>query len=135
MTIHVRVAAALLAGVLLAAGSLAGAQPAGEGAKFYAEYRAAFAKAKAIEDVVPYLSKARVEMVNKTPKEDRAKMFELIKAMDVKDVKVLKESKTDAGYVLEAVGKGGMGPGEAKGTINIVREGGKLKLDKESWKQ
>lgn len=135
MAIHVRVAAALLVGILLAAGSLVEAQPAGEGAKFYAAYRAAFAKAKAVEELLPYLSKERVDMVDKTPKDDRAKMFGLMKAMDVKDVKVVKESKTDAGYVLEAVGKGVMSPGEAKGTINIVREGGKLKLDKESWRQ
>jgi hypothetical protein len=54
---------------------------------------------------------------------------------DVRDVKVLKESRTETGYVLEAVGKGGMGPGDATGTISIVREGGKLKLDRESWKQ
>jgi hypothetical protein len=135
MTIHARVAATLLGAMLLAAGSLAAAQAPGEGAKFYAEYRAAFQKAKAVEDVLPYLSKARVEMVDKTPKADRVKMFALMKAMDVTDVKVVKESKTDTGYVLEAVGKGGMGPGDAKGTINIVREGSKLKLDKESWKQ
>ncbi len=135
MARHARVAAAILAGMVLAAGSLAGAQAAGEGAKFYAEYRAAFAKAKAIEDVLPFLSKKRIEMVDQTPREDRPKMFGLMKAMDVQDVKVLKESKTDTGYVLDAVGKGGMGPGEAKGTITIVREGGKLKLDRESWKQ
>ena len=135
MAPHARITAALLAAMWLAAGSLAGAQPTGEGAKFYAEYRAAFAKAKAVEDVLPYLSKSRVAMVDKTPKEDRAKMFDLMKALDVQDVKVLKESKTETGYVLEAVGKGGMGPGDAKGTISIVREGGKLKLDKESWKQ
>jgi hypothetical protein len=113
------------------AGSLAVAQAPGEGAKFYAEYRTAFAKAKAIEDVLPFLSKGRVEMVDKTPKEDRAKMFELMKMMDMKDIKVVKETKTGTGFVLEAIGKGGMGPGEAKGTINVVREGGKLKLDKE----
>jgi len=135
MTLHARIAAALLAGMVLAAGSLAGAQAAGEGAKFYAEYRTAFAKAKAVEDLFPYLSKGRIETVDKTPKADRAKMFELMKMMDMKDVKVVKETKTDAGFVLEATGKGGMGPGDAKGTINIVREGGKLKLDKESWKQ
>jgi hypothetical protein len=134
MTTFIRVAAMLMVGMQLAAGSLA-AQQAGEGAKFYAEYRAAFAKAKAIQDVLPYLSKARVEMVNQTPKGDRAKMFEIMTAMDVKDVKIVKESKTNAGYVLEAVGKGSMGPGDAKGTINIVREAGQLKLDKESWKQ
>jgi hypothetical protein len=120
---------------LVAAGSLAGAQPTGEGVTFYAEYRAGFAKAKAVEDVLPYLSKSRVAMVDKTPKEDRAKMFGLMKALYARDVEVLKESKTETGYVLEAVGKGRMGPGSAKGTISIVREGGKLKLDTESWTQ
>ena len=39
------------------------------------DYRAAGANAKAIEELVPYLSKARAEMVQKTPKEDRDKMF------------------------------------------------------------
>jgi hypothetical protein len=135
MAPHARITAALLAAMWLATGSLAGAQPTGEGAKFYAEYRAAFAKAKAVENILPYLSKSGVAMVDKTPKEDRAKMVGLMKALDVQDVKVLKESRTETGYVLEAVGKGGMGPGDAKGTISIVREGGKLKLDRESWKQ
>ena len=135
MTIHTRVATTLLGAMLLAGGALAAAQAPGEGAKFYAEYRAAFQKARAVEGVLPYLSKARVEMVDKTPKADRAKMFALMKAMDVTDVKVVKETETDTGYVLEAVGKGGMGPGDARGTINIVREGGKPKLDKERWKQ
>ena len=135
MAPHARITAALLAALWLAAGSLAGAQPTGEGAKFYAEYRAAFANAEAVEDVLPYLSKSRVAMVDKTPKEDRAKMFGLMTALDVQDVQLLKESRTETGYVLEAGGNGGMEPGDAKGTISIVREGGKLKLDKESWKQ
>jgi hypothetical protein len=134
MTSRARLVPALLAGVMFVAGSLVGAQVLGEGARFYMEYRAALAKAKAMEDLLPYLSKSRAQMVEKTPKEDRAKMFGLMKAMDVKDVKVLKESKTDTGYVLEATGKGPMGPGETKGTVTILREGGKLKLDRESWK-
>jgi len=132
--IHSRLVTALFAGLLLA-GADAAAQPPGEGTKFYMDYRAAFAKAKTVEDLLPYLSKSRTEMVQKTPKEDRTKMFGMMKALDVQDVKVLKEAKTDTGYVLEATGKGGMGPGQAKGTITIVREGGKLKLDRESWKQ
>lgn len=134
MTIHPRLVTALLAGMLLA-GSGAAAQPPGEGTKFYLGYRAAFAKANAVEDLVPYLSKSRVEMVQTTPTDDRVKMFGMMKMLNVQDVKVLKEAKTDTGYVLEATGKGGMGPGESKGTITIVREDGKLKLDRESWKQ
>ena len=135
MTIHARLVPALLTAAMLVAGSGAAAQQPGEGTKFYAEYRAAFAKAKAIEDLVPFLSKQRAEMVQKTPKEDRPKMFGMMKDMEIKEVKVLKETKTDAGYLLEATGKGGIVPGASKGTINIVREGGKLKLDRESWKQ
>ena len=118
-----------------AAASIAlAADPAGEGTRFYMDYRAAFAKAKAIEEVLPLMAKERVAQVEKTPKEDRAKMFEMIKMMDVKDVKVTKETKTATGYTLEATGTGGMGDGPAKGTITLVREDGKLKLDKESWK-
>src|SRR5262245_47686579 len=134
MTIHARLATALLAGMLLA-GSGAAAQSPGEATKFYVVYRAAFAKAQAIEELMPYLSRERLEMVQKTPKEDRPKMLGMMKALDVLDVKILKEAKTDTGYVLEATGKGGMSAGAAKGTITIVRESGKLKLDKESWKQ
>jgi hypothetical protein len=54
--------------------------------------------------------------------------------MDMKDVKVTKETKTATGYTLEATGDGGMGGGPSKGIITIVRENGELKLDEESWK-
>lgn len=110
------------------------ADPAGEGTKFYKEYRAAFAKAKSIDEILPFMAKERVAQVQQTPKEDRAKMFEMIKMMDVKDVKVTKETKTPAGFTLEVTGTGGLGDGPTNGTITIVREDGKLKIDKESWK-
>lgn len=113
--------------------ALAG-DPAGEGTKFYKEYRAAFAKAKSIDEILPFMAKERVAQVQQTPKEDRAKMFEMIKMMDVKDVKVTRETKTPAGFTLEVTGTGGLGDGPTKGTITIVREDGKLKIDKESWK-
>ena len=106
----------------------------GEGTKFYTDYRAAFARAKSIDDILPFMSKERVAQIQQTPKEDRAKMFEMIKMMDVKDVKVTKETKAGTGYSLEATGMGGLGDGPSKGTITIVREDGKLKLDKEAWK-
>lgn len=124
---------AVLALSLLPSIALAGG-PAGEGTKFYMEYKAAFAKAKSIDELLPLMAKERVAQVQKTPKEDRAKMFEMIRMMDVKDVKITKETKTGTGFTLEATGTGGMGDGPQKGTITIVREDGKLKLDQESWK-
>jgi len=106
----------------------------GEGTKFYMDYRAAFQEAKAVEELFPFLAKEKISEVEKTPKADRPKMFELMKLMEMKNVKVLKETKTATGYTLEATGEGGMGDGPSKGTITIVRENGKLKLVEESWK-
>lgn len=126
------VAAVLLAS-FVAVPAFAG-DKGGEGSKFYMEYKAAFAKAKTIEEILPYMAKSRVAQVESTPKEDRAKMFGMIKMMDVKDVKISKETKTDSGYTLEATGKGGLADGPTTGTITLVREDGKLKIDKESWK-
>jgi hypothetical protein len=113
--------------------ALAG-DPAGEGTKFFKEYRVAFAKAKSIDEILPFLAKERVAQVQQTPKEERAQMFEMIKMTDVKDVKITKETKTPTGFTLDATGTGGLGDGPTKGTITIVREDGKLKIGKESWK-
>ncbi len=127
------VSTALVAALLLALPVLAADKP-GEGTKFFMDYRAAFQKAKAVEELFPFLAKERVSQVEKTPKADRIKMFELMKMMDVKNVKVTKETKTATGYTLEATGEGGMGGGPSKGTIAIIREDGKLKLGEENWK-
>jgi hypothetical protein len=127
------VSTALVAALFLALPVLAADKP-GEGTKFFMDYRAAFQKAKAVEELFPFLSKERVSQVEKTPKADRIKMFELMKMMDMKNVKVTKETKTATGYTLEATGEGGMAGGPSKGTITIIDENGKLKLGEESWK-
>ena len=120
--------------LLLALPVLAADKP-GEGTKFFMNYRAAFQEAKAVEELFPFLSKERISQVEKTPKQDRVKMFELMKMMDMKNVKVTKETETATGYTLEATGEGGMEGGPSKGTIRIVREDRKLKLGEESWKK
>jgi len=124
---------AVVIALLLTLPALAADKP-GEGTKFYMDYQAAFHKAKAIEELFPFLSKEKISEVEKTPKADRIKMFELMKMMEIKNVKVTKETKTATGCILEATGMGGMGDGPSKGTITIVRENGKLKLGLESWK-
>lgn len=106
----------------------------GEGTKFYMDYLAMFQKAKAVEDLFPFMTEERIREVENTPKADRTKLFELMKMLEMKNVKVTKETKTATGYTLEATGDGGIGGGPSKGTITIVREDGKLKIDKESWK-
>jgi hypothetical protein len=105
---------------------------AGEGAKFYAEYSAALSKAKSVDELLPYLSKSRAARVQKTPADEKAMMLDVIQSMLPKSIKVLKESASGTGIVLEVAGTGEGGP--QAGTVTLVREDGKLKLDKESWK-
>jgi Na+-translocating ferredoxin:NAD+ oxidoreductase RnfG subunit len=100
---------------------------------FYLEYRQAFDKATKVEEIMPYLAKARQEQIQETPAAERADMFELMKMLGVlKDLKIVKETKTAAGYDLEATAVDGDGS-PSTGTIHIVMEGKDMKVDKESW--
>jgi len=125
---------AVLVGVLLAP-SLA--QPAiaqtQTASQFYMAYRAAFDKAKKIDDLFPYLSKKTLDQVNQTPAADRAKMFEMMKMMAaITDVKIAKETPTATGATLDVTA---LDPDKkpTKGTVEIVKEGGAWKLGAESW--
>ncbi len=94
--------------VLMVSAGLAGvaAQPANQTAsEFYLTYRTAFAKAKAIEDVLPYMSKEVKAQVQATPAAERPQMFEFVKEMSkMTNVKVTKETKTDKGVTLTVEG-------------------------------
>ena len=101
--------------------------------QFYMDYRVAFDKATKIDDVLPYMSKQRVDQVAATPADERAKMFEMIKMMGtLTDVKVLKEAKSADGATLtvEAVDSDKK---KTTGTIKVIKEGGAWKIDGESW--
>ena len=102
--------------------------------QFYVAYRAAFAKATKVEEVMPYMSKGRLAQMEKTPAGERAKMFEMIKAMgSYTSIKVVKEDKTADGATLsvEAIDSD---KEKVTGTVQIVKEGTAWKLDRESWK-
>jgi hypothetical protein len=103
--------------------------------QFYMDYQAAFAKAKTIDEILPFMAKARVDEVKATPAGERAKMFEFIKMMasEHKNVKVAKETKTATGYTLEVTATTS-DKKTATGTIEIVNEGGAMKVSRESWK-
>ena len=110
------------------------AQPANQTApEFYMAYRAAFAKAKAIEDVFPYMSKEVKAQVEATPASERPQMFEFVKEMSkMTGVKVIKETKTDKGVTLTVEGVGA-DKEKMTGQILIVKEGAAWKMGKESW--
>jgi hypothetical protein len=102
--------------------------------QFYMEYTAAFAKAKTIDEILPYMAKENVDQVKSTPAAEKAKMFGMIKMMnDYTNVKVVKETKTPTGYMLDLTATNSEKK-PAKGTAEIVNEGGAMKLKQESWK-
>jgi hypothetical protein len=120
--------------IAIAAMVTTAAQPASQTAsEFYVEYRAALAKAKAIEDLSPYMSKEMKAKVESTPAAERPKMFEFVKQMSASmtNVKVLKETKTAEGVTLTVEGMDGTD--KMTGQIRIVKENDAWKMGRESW--
>lgn len=128
---RIAVAAAVALGL---AASTIHAQKPQSATEFYLAYKAAFDKAKKIEDIYPFMAASRLDQMKSTPAADRAMMFDMIKTMGaVNDVKVLKETASATGATLDVEG---VDAAKAKqtGVITLVKEGGAWKLDKESWK-
>lgn len=102
--------------------------------QFYMQYRAAFDKAKAIEDLLPFMSAPRRKQMEATPAGEKVKMFEVFKLLGtMTQVKITKETRTANGAILTVEG---LDSDKAKtvGEITLVRENGAWKLDKESFK-
>jgi hypothetical protein len=100
------------------------------GTQFYAEYRAAYAKAKGFNDMTPWMSKAQKDKLAEIPPDQQKALWDINKQMDVKDLKVVKETPTANGAVLDVTG---IGPQNTsfKGTVKLVKEGGAWKWDGE----
>lgn len=109
--------------------------------QFYVAYRAAFDKATKIDDLFPYMAAKNVKQAEATPKDDRDKMFGLMKMMGaLTDLKVLKEEHAaDGSIVLTVEGFAPSFSDSAKkektsGKVTITKEGGAWKLLEENWK-
>ena len=124
--------------VVLGLSVAAWAQPAAtykSGGEFYMAYRAAFAKAKTIDEILPWMTKARRDQVGKTPAGERAQMFGMIKEMDDHtNIKVVKDTPSPTGAELQVEAMSSGSKTKATGTITLVKEAGAWKLDQESWK-
>lgn len=123
-------------GVLIAAGAaVVEAQgPSETGTQFYLRYRAAFDKAKAYEEIAPYMSsRSRKDMESRSAS-DQKKIFGFAKMMSSPlNPKVVKEEKTAEGATLTVEGTDPMDKSKTTGTIKLIRENGAWKLDSESW--
>ena len=73
--------------------------------QFYMAYRAAFAKATKVDELMPFMAKARRAEIEKTPAGERSKMFAFIKELDtMSQIKVIKETKS--GQRRDPLGRG-----------------------------
>jgi hypothetical protein len=101
--------------------------------EFFKAYRAAYAKAKSFQDVMPFYAKDVVDAVAQTPPDQNKTMWDEAKKSDPKDVKVLKETVTATGATLELSGIGAEGQ-PLTGTAQLVKEGGAWKLLVAFWR-
>ena len=99
----------------------------GTATEFYLTYRAAFDKAQKIDDLLPFLAAKNRQDVEKTPADERVKLFGMMKMFgEMKDVKVIKTAKTSAGETLSVEG---MTDGKKQTcAVEIVNEKGAWKL-------
>lgn len=127
------VAVAMLAPVVSAQTAAAKAKT---GTEFYMAYLEAFAKAKSIDEVSPWLAKEQRDKIAATPKDDKAMMFGMIKKMsaDNTNAKVVKETPTATGADLDVEAVSKSTKSKTTGKITLVKEGGEWKVGKESWK-
>jgi len=97
---------AFVAGAVLSLAVPAGAAiQTGTATQFYMTYRAAFDKAQKIEELLPLLAAKNRQDVEKTPADERVKLFMMMKMFgEMKDVKVLKTTKTGNGERLAVEG-------------------------------
>ena len=107
--------------VVVSMTSVGGVAQTGEGAKFYAEYSAALTKAKSVDELLPFLSKMQAARLQKAPESDKTMMLGLIQSLQPKAIKVLKESASGDGIVLEVTGTGE--GGHQTGTVTAGARG------------
>ncbi len=100
------------------------------GTQFYTEYRAAFARAKGFNDMAPWMSRAQKEKLASIPPAQQKALWDITKQMDVKDLKVVKETPTADGATLDITAMGAENK-MIKGTVKLVKEGGAWKWDGE----
>ena len=132
MTARIRAAAALVLLALLQPAA-ATALRSETASQFYLRYRAAFEKARRVEDVTAMLSAKMRQQVEATAPAERAKMFETMKMMGaVTALKITKETATAEGATLTATGLDPNGKATT-GTVTLVKEKGEWKLARESW--
>jgi hypothetical protein len=120
--------------LVLAMATFATAAPAGTPGEAYLAYRKVFDRAKAFEELWPFMDAATLVRAKAAPPREAQGLFQLIKALaDVKNVSVTKETVTGDSAVLEAAGDNAGTGQRSRATVKLVKEDGVWKVQNESW--
>jgi len=101
--------------------------------QFYQKYLTAFEKAKKIEDILPFMAAENRKQAEQTPKDERDKMFGMIKILSHNNVKVLKEERAPDGKTILTVEGIDSDKNKGTGKVTLVKEGNAWKIGEESW--
>ncbi len=103
----------------------------------YQSYLEALEKATTFEDMAPYLSKEKNQELASVPKEQQKAVLGMVKAMRPVSFKFLNVKVHGSSATLKLSGRsrnplnGKVEP--SKGTVSMVLQDGKWRLDKETW--
>lgn len=118
--------------VLLSAGLLAGqASPVSDPLEFYKGYLVVLAKAKTLDELLPYYGKDLAASLGKMPKEMQGNYLKM-NARVLTDLQVTRQSGDANRAQFEMTAKTADGSATS-GTAVLVREGGGWKVDNEAW--
>jgi hypothetical protein len=136
MTSHPRRARASFFVVAVAAVSIAFpllAQKTQSAGDFYLSYVAAAEKMKSLKELAPFVPKDQAAMMAKMPKDMDKEFLADVRKELVTGVKILKESPSKDGALLEMEGTRQATAKKVTGWAKITKEAGAWKLEKDDW--
>ena len=99
--------------------------------QFYKGYLAVLAKAKSLDELLPYYTRELVDSLRKMPAEMQANYIKM-NAHALTDLKVTKQQVDSSKAVFEMSAKTADGR-ETTGSATLVKEDGAWKVEDESW--
>ncbi len=99
--------------------------------EFYKGYLAVLAKAKSLDELLPYYTAELSQGLRKMPKEMQGNYLKM-NVRQLTDLKVTKQSVTASKAEFQMTAKTAKGT-ETTGAATLVKEGGAWKVEDESW--
>jgi hypothetical protein len=126
-----RILALALLVLIATAGKSEAQTNASDPLQFYKGYLAVLAKAKSLDELLPYYTRELADGLRKMPTEMQANYIKM-NAHALTDLKVTKQQVDSSKAVFEMSAKTADGR-ETTGSATLVKEGGAWKVEDESW--